>query len=130
METSNTGQLWTGRILSGIAIAFLLMDAAGKLMKLAPVMEGTRQLGFPETVVFKLGVVLLIGIVLYTIPRTSVLGAIYLAAFLGGAVAAQVRMGNPLATHILFPVYVALFLWGGLALRNPRLLSLLTRGNP
>ena len=86
------------------------------------------QLGFPASTVFPIGVVLLVGVVLYVIPRTSVLGAIWLAAYLGGAVATHVRVGNPLATHALFPVYVAAFVWGGLALRNPRLLALLTRG--
>ena len=69
---------------------------------------------------------LLVGVILYVIPRTSVLGAIYLAAYLGGAVASHYRLGNPLATHVLFPVYVAAFLWGGLALRNPRVLAVLT----
>jgi hypothetical protein len=69
-----------------------------------------------------------VGVVLYVVPRTSVLSAIWLAAYLGGAVATHVRVGNPLATHVLFPVYVAAFVWGGLALRNPRLLALLTRG--
>jgi hypothetical protein len=129
MDTISAGRLWTGRFLSGIAGAFLLMDAAGKLMKVAPAMEGTRQLGYPESLVFTLGVLLHVGLVLYAIPRTCVLGAIYLAAFLGGAVATHVRVGNPLATHILFPVYLGMFLWTGLALRKPKLLSLLTRGD-
>ena len=128
MEASSTGLLWAGRILSGIAIAFLLFDAAGKLMKVAPVVEGSAKLGFPESAVLPIGVLLLTGVVLYAIPRTSVLGAVYLAAYLGGAVAAQFRLGNPLATHVLFPVYVAAFVWGGLVLRAPRLLALLTDG--
>jgi hypothetical protein len=64
-------------------------------------------------------------VVLYVIPRTSLLDAIYLTAFLGGAVATHVRVGSPLATHVLFGVYVAAFLWTGLALRTPRLLTLL-----
>lgn len=125
MDWSFHGQLWTGRVLSGIAIAFLIFDAIGKLMKVAPVMEGTVKLGYSEDAVFPLGAVLLFGILLYVIPRTSILGAIYLAAYLGGAVATHFRLGNPLMTHILFPVYVAGFLWGGLALRSPRLLALL-----
>jgi hypothetical protein len=78
--------------------------------------------------VFPIGGVLLVGVVLYVIPRTSVLGAIWLAAYLGGAVATHVRVGNPLATHVLFPVYGAAFVWGGLALRNARLLAVLTSG--
>ena len=128
METIPAGQLWTGRILSGIAVAFLLVDAAGKLMQVAPVMEGSVQLGYPASTVVPMGVLLLVGVVLYVVPRTSVLGAIWLAAYLGGAVATHVRVGNPLASHVLFPVYVAAFVWGGLALRNPRLMALLTRG--
>ena len=119
---------WAGRVLSGIAVAFLLFDAVGKLIRVAPVVEGTTKLGYPDTAVFSLGVLLLVGVVMYAIPRTSLLGAIYLAAYLGGAVATHFRVGNPLATHILFPVYVAACVWGGLALRNPRLMSLLSGG--
>ena len=122
---SPSATLWIGRMLSGIAIAFLLFDALGKLMRVAPVLEGTTRLGYPEGAVLPIGVLLLVGVVLYAIPRTSVLGAIYLAAYLGGAVATHFRVGSPLATHVLFPVYVAVFLWGGLALRSPRLLGLL-----
>jgi hypothetical protein len=116
---------WAGRVLSGIAVAFLLFDAAGKLMRVAPVLEGTAKLGYPEGAVFSIGVMLLVGVALYAIPRTSLLGAIYLAAYLGGAVATHFRVGSPLATHVLFPVYVAAIVWGGLALRNPRLMGLL-----
>jgi hypothetical protein len=126
MESISVGQLWAGRVLSGIAVAFLFLDAIGKLLKVAPVVEGTVKLGYTESVVFPLGVLLLAGVVLYVIPRTSVLGAIYLTAFLGGAVATHFRVGSPLATHVLFGVYVAVFVWGGLALRNPRLWALLT----
>ena len=128
MDTSFAGQLWVGRVLSGIAVAFLLFDASGKLLRVAPVMEGSAALGYPASTVVPIGVLLLVGVVLYVIPRTSVLGAIYLAAYLGGAVASHYRLGNPLATHVLFPVYVAGFLWGGLALRSPALLALLLGG--
>jgi hypothetical protein len=126
MEAIPAGQLWAGRILSGIAVAFLLFDVVGKLARVEPVVRGTVELGYKESAVFTVGVLLLIGVVLYAIPRTSVVGAIYLAAYLGGAVATHYRIGNPLASHVLFPVYVAAFLWGGLALRNARLLALLT----
>jgi len=125
MDSPSRALLWTGRILSGIAIAFLLFDASGKLMRIAPVLEGTVKLGYPERTVIPMGILLLVGVILYLIPQTSVLGAVYLAAFLGGAVASQYRVGNPLASHVLFPVYVAVLLWGGLALRDPKLLSLL-----
>lgn len=126
MESLSTVQLWSGRVLSGLAVLFLFVDAVGKLLKVAPVVEGTVKLGYPESVVVPLGVLLLTGVVLYVMPWTSLIGAIYLTAFLGGAVATHVRVGSPIATHVLFGVYVAIFLWGGLALRSPRLLTLLT----
>lgn len=126
MEPISAVQVWVGRVLSGLAIVFLLVDAVGKLFRVGPVVKGTVELGYPENVVFPLGVLLLIGVVLYVMPRTSLLGAIYLTAFLGGAVATHVRVGSPLATHVLFGVYVAIFVWGGLALRSPRLMTLLT----
>jgi hypothetical protein len=129
MESYSGFVLWTGRVLTGIAVTFLFADALGKLLKVAPVVEGTVKLGYPEGVVFPLGVLLLIGVILYLVPKTSLLGAIYLTAFLGGAVATHVRVGSPLATHVLFGVYIAVFVWGGLALRNPRLMSLLTGGH-
>lgn len=122
-------QLWAGRVLSGIVVVFLFVDALGKLLRVAPVIEGTVKLGYPQEVVFPLGVLLLIGLVLYLVPKTAVLGAIFLTAFLGGAVAAHYRVGSPLATHVLFGVYVAAFTWGGLVLRNPRLWTLLTSGH-
>jgi DoxX-like protein len=121
--------VWVGRVLSGLAVAFLIFDAVGKLLKVQPVIEGTAALGYPESSIVPIGVLLLVGVILYVIPRTSVLGAIYLAGYLGGAIASHYRLGNPLATHVLFPVYVAALLWGGLALRNPRLLAVL-KGEP
>jgi hypothetical protein len=125
MESGSEAQIWAGRVLSGIAALFLLVDALGKLLRVGPVVEGTVKMGYPETVVFPLGVLLVIGVVLYLVPKTSLIGAIYLTAFLGGAVASHVRIGSPLATHVLFGVYVAIFVWGGLVLRDPRLLKLL-----
>jgi hypothetical protein len=129
MEPVSEIQIWAGRVISGIAVAFLSLDALGKLLRIAPVVEGTSKLGYAESVILPLGVLLAIGVLLYAIPRTSVLGAIYLTGFLGGAVATHVRIGSPLATHVFFGVYVAVFVWGGLALRNPRLMALLTAGH-
>jgi hypothetical protein len=128
MESISPGRIWAGRVLSGLAVTFLFVDALGKLLKLTPVVEGTVALGYPEAVVIPLGALLLIGVILYAIPRTAVLGAVYLTAFLGGAVATHLRVGSPLATHVLFGVYVAAFVWIGLALRNPRLVTLLWQG--
>ncbi len=117
-------RLWAGRILSGLPALFLLFDSVGKLVKPAPVVEGTVRLGYPESVILGLGMVLLACTVVYLIPRTSVLGAILLTGYLGGAVATHVRVGAPLFTHVLFPVYVGIMLWGGLYLRDDRLRTL------
>jgi hypothetical protein len=117
--------LWSGRILSGLAITFLAVDAVGKLLRLAPVMEGTIQLGYPASAVVGIGVVLLACVLLYAVPSTAVLGAVLLTGYLGGAVATQVRVGAPLATHVLFPIYVAAAAWGGLFLRDARVRALL-----
>ena len=125
MESISAARIRAGSRLCGIVVAFLLLDALGKLLQLAPVVQGTLELGYAEAVVVPLGVLLLVGVVLYAIPRTSLVGAIYLTAFLGGAIATHLRVGSPLATHVLFGVYVAAFVWGGLALRNPRLVALL-----
>ena len=117
--------LWTGRVMSGLPALFLLVDAVGKFIKPAPVVEGTLQLGYPESVIFGLGVVLLACTVLYIIPGTAILGAILLTGYLGGAVATHVRVASPLFTHVLFPVYLAVLLWGGLYLRDERLRALI-----
>jgi hypothetical protein len=110
----------TGLILSGIAVLFLLFDSLGKLLKVAPVVEGTAQLGYPETVIIPIGVILLICVVIYVIPRTAILGAVLLTGYMGGAIATHVRVGSPLLTHVMFPIYVSLLVWGGLFLRDPR----------
>ena len=114
-----------GPITAGLAVAFLIFDSVGKLLRVQPVIDGTRQLGYPQAVVFGLGVTLLVCVLVYLIPRTSVLGAVLLTGYLGGAVATHVRVGNPLFTHVLFPIYVAALLWGGLVLRDARLRALL-----
>jgi DoxX-like family len=115
--------IWAGRILTGLAVLFLLFDSAGKLLEVQPVIDGTRQLGYSRDIVFTLGAVLLSCVLVYLIPRTSVLGAILLTGYLGGAVAAQARVESPLFSQTLFPVYVATLVWGGLVLRDARLLA-------
>jgi hypothetical protein len=122
--TSN-GLRWAGRAMSGLAIAFLGLDGVAKLFKPAAVVEGTIQLGYPESTIVPLGIALLVGVVAYAIPRTAALGAILLTGYLGGAIATHVRVGNPLLTHTLFPIYVALLVWGGLYLRDAALRSLI-----
>ena len=122
---SEKSQIWTGRILSGIAALFLLMDAVMKLMQIPAAVQGTVQLGYPASVLFPLGVIQAVCLILYLVPRTSVLGAILWTGYLGGAIATHVRLANPLFSHVLFPIYVALLLWGGLWFRNARLRSLI-----
>jgi hypothetical protein len=112
--------LWTGRSLSTIAVLFLLLDSMGKLLEVPPVVAGTAELGYPVATVFPLGVILLLCVVAYAIPGTSVLGAVLLTGYLGGAIATHVRVENPLFSHTLFPVYVAFVVWGGLYLREAR----------
>ena len=114
-----------GLTLSSIAVLFLLFDSAGKLLQVQPVIDGTLQLGYPRDSVFSLGVILLSCVVAYAVPRTSVLGALLLTGYLGGAVATHVRVQNPLLSHVLFPTYISALLWGGLILRDARLRALL-----
>ncbi len=116
--------IWAGRVLSGLAVLFLLFDGVIKLAKLAPVVESFAHLGFPVSLAAGIGILGIVCVVAYAIPRTAVLGAILLTGFLGGATAAQVRIGEPLFSHVLFPTYVALLVWGGLYLREPRLRGL------
>jgi len=118
-------RLWAGRIVSGLAIAFLLLDGVMKVLRAQVSVDGTVQLGFPGSLVVGLGILLLICTLLYLIPQTAVLGAILLTGYLGGAVATQVRAGNPLFSHVLFPVYVGVMIWGGIFLRDIRLCSLI-----
>ena len=122
-------RMWAGRIISALIVVLLFMDAVMKIVKARPSVEGTVQLGYPESVVFRIGVVLLICTILYLIPRTAVLGAVLLTGYLGGAVATQVRVGNPLFTHVLFPVYVGVMVWGVLYLRDNRVRALISSKN-
>ena len=116
--------LWMGYGMSAAAVLFLLMDGVMKALQLAPAMKATTDLGYPTRVVSGIGLVELACVALYAIPSTSVLGAVLLTGYLGGAVATNVRVGSPLLTHTLFPVYVAVLIWGGLLLRDDRLRAL------
>ncbi|MCZ8515209.1 DoxX family protein [Paenibacillus filicis] len=112
------GRLWTARIMSGIIILFMLFDSIMKLIKPAPVVEGTVTLGYAEHHIVVIGILGLLSTILYAVPRTSFLGALLLTGYFGGVVATHVRMDNPLFTHILFPVYLAVLTWGGVWLRD------------
>jgi hypothetical protein len=114
--------LWTGRVLSILPALFLLFDAVMKLVKPAPVVEATIRMGYSESVILPLGIILLVSTILYLIPRTAVLGAILLTGYLGGAVDAHVRAGDTLF-EMLFPVIFGALLWGGLVLRDRGLRS-------
>jgi DoxX-like family len=115
---------WAGRVVSALPAFFLLVDAVMKLVKPAPVVEATLALGYPESVILGLGIVLLACTLLYLIPRTAVLGAILLTGYLGGAVATHVRVGDG-TLSVVFPVILGAFLWAGLYLRDERVRSLL-----
>lgn len=116
---------WSGAILSGIVIAFLLFDGAIKLVPLDIVISTSIELGIPVHLARTLGVLTLLCTLLYAWPRTSVLGAILLTGYLGGAIYVHVRADSPLFTHTLFSIYLALMIWGGLWLRDPRLRALI-----
>jgi hypothetical protein len=123
-STVSGKRLWTGRILSGLVVLFLLMDGAMKLFKPAAVIKASAGLGWPDHIIVPTGIVLLICTILYAIPRTAVLGAVLLTGYLGGAVAVQWRVGHPLFAETLFPVYMGIVLWAGLCLRDAQLSAL------
>ena len=112
-----------GYALTGLCSLFLFMDAGMKLMRLPIVMETTTQIGWPTSTVVPLAIVLLASTLLYLFPRTSILGAVLLTGYLGGAVATHVRIDSPLFTHTLFGVYIGIIMWAGLYLRDPALRS-------
>jgi hypothetical protein len=117
-------QRWAGRIVSAVPVLFLLMDGVMKLFKPSFVVKATTELGFPESTIVGIGIVLLISVVLHLVPRTSFLGALLLTAYLGGAVASKVRVGAP-AFDITFALAVALLLWAGFWLREQRVRGIL-----
>jgi hypothetical protein len=121
------GAVRAGWALSGLAILFFAMDGAMKLSGMPVVAETSAALGWPSdpATIYLLAALLLGSTLLYAVPRTAVLGAILLTGYLGGAVATHVRVGSPLFSHILFGVYLGVFVWGGLWLRDPRLRALL-----
>ena len=113
-----------GYMLSTLPILFLLMDGIMKLFKPSFVVNGTVEIGYNESVIVPLGIVLTVCTIVYAIPRTAVLGAILLTGYLGGAVATHVRVGAG-AFPVLFPVVFGTFIWGGLYLRDSRIAELI-----
>ena len=114
-----------GRVLSALAVLFLGFDTAIKLVQLPVVGETLAELGYPSELGLTIGIVELVCLVLYAVPRTALLGAILLTAVFGGGIASHIRIASPLFTHILFGVYLGLFVWGGLYLRSARLRDLI-----
>jgi hypothetical protein len=117
---------WASRILTGLTIAFLTFDAACKVLAPPAAVEGTKQLGYSESVILPLGLIELALLALYLVPRTAVLGAVLWTGYLGGAIATHVRVGNPLLSHTLFPIYVAAFIWSALWLKDARVRAMLS----
>jgi hypothetical protein len=113
------GALWTGRVLTALGVLFLIFDGVIKLTGHPSVAAASVELGMPATLAFKLGILELILLALYLVPRTALLGAVLWTGYLGGAIFAQLRIEAPLASHTLFPIYIAVLLWGGLLLRRP-----------
>ncbi|HEV7239230.1 MAG TPA: DoxX family protein [Thermoanaerobaculia bacterium] len=114
-------RLWTGRAITALPILFLLFDGIIKLINIPPVVESFTRLGYRTSIAMTIGLIELALIALYLFPRTAIAGAVLLTGFLGGAIATHLRVGDPLLTHTLFPVYIAAPLWGGLWLRDARL---------
>src|SRR5579864_3525753 len=118
----SSGMLWTGRIITVLVGLFLLFDSGVKLIKAPSAVQGTIQLGYPETAIVPIGVTLLVSLVLYLVPRTSILGAILLSGYLGGATATMVRVSSP---WVPMPVVIGALVWAGLYFRDEQVRSLI-----
>lgn len=123
-KAPSKARLWTGRVLTTLILLFLLFDAIMKLIRPLPVTQAMTQLGFAQSLSVPIGIVLLVCTVLYALPATSVLGAVLLTGYLGGAVVVQLRIGAPVFS-LFFPVGFAVLTWAGLYLREPRLHALI-----
>src|SRR5687767_8783420 len=121
----STRARWIGRILSGIAVAFLLVDVSFKFVVTQAAIDGNAQLGWQMHHMPIIGAIQVVCLALYLIPRTAPLGAVLWTGYLGGAIATHLRVDNPLFSHTLFPIYVAALLWGGLYLRDARVRNVL-----
>lgn len=118
------GSTWAGRILTAVAVLFLVFDGAIKLTQNTLVVDSFKQLGYPPSLAAGIGMLELVLLAVYLIPRTSVLGAMLWTGYLGGAIASQLRVGAPVFSHVLFPIYIAVMIWGGLYLREPKVRAL------
>jgi hypothetical protein len=118
-------RLWAGRIVSAVAVLFLLLDATIHVLKPPPVVEAFAALGFPIALSTQIGILELVCVLVYVIPRTAILGAVLLTGYLGGATAVQVRAGHA-TFECIFPALIGVLLWAGLLLRDRRLRALVT----
>src|SRR5215469_8030869 len=125
LKPASKKMLWTGRILTILVVLLLLFDCTIKILQVRAAMEGTMQLGYPASTVRPIGIILLLCTILYAISRTSLLGAVLLTGYLGGAVASNVRLSYPLFSYTLIPVYMGVLVWAGLILRDARLRAFL-----
>ncbi len=119
---------WAGRIVSGLPVAFLIFDSVIKLVKIGPVTESMARMGYPDHLARGIGLLEICCLAVYLVPRWAALGATLLTGFLGAAVATHLRLGDPLGSHTLFPIYVATMLWAGLWLRDARVRALVKGG--
>lgn len=125
--SSSTAALWTGRVLSGIAVLFLTFDTLIKFSGAKQAVDTMTQLGWQPHALPIIGTIEVVCLILYLVPRTAPLGALLWTGYLGGAIATHLRIGNPLFGYVLFPTYVAALLWGGLYLRDARVRALFAR---
>ncbi len=123
----SSASLWTGRIFSVLVFLFMLFDGGIKVLRMAPAVEGTARLGYPTSLVLPIGLVALVCTFLYAIPRTSILGAVLLTGYLGGATATQVRVQDP---WFFFPVAIGVMVWVGPFLMDERLRVLIPLRSP
>jgi len=119
------GALWTARVMATLGVLFLTFDTTIHLLNLQPVKDASVQLGLPEGLMFRMGILEAILLILYLVPRTAILGAVLWTGYLGGAILTNLRVELPLFSHVLFPTYIAALLWVPLWLREPRLRALL-----
>ena len=122
--SSSKGMLWTGRILQAVLVLFMLFDGITKILKIAPVLNAARRLGFSVGQIVAIGVVMLVCTIIYAIPQTSILGAVLLTGYLGGALLTNIRAGNP-TFETCFPVIFGILIWFALYVRDPRLRALI-----
>jgi len=118
-------KLWAGRVLTALGVLFMIFDGVVKFTQVPQVLEANVHLGYTTATIPVIGTIELLCLIVYLVPRTAVVGAVLLTGYFGGAVASQLRIGEPLFSNVLFPIYVAALLWGGLYLRDARVRAMI-----